>query len=408
MRGRRAVAGIAVSLAVLSLAGIPAAVPAAAAPFEERCDPEPRGVPMRTEPWGQHRLDFKRVWAFTKGEGVLVAEVDSGVDATHPQLKDAHVLPTVDLTNTRTLDCNGHGTRVAGIIVGQDLGRQGIVFVGVAPEAHLLPIKQTDAGRNDNGAPVLAQGIRTAVDRGAKVINVSITTPGNVPELAAAVRYAQAHDVVIVAAAGNETSGSDSNRPQYPANYPGVIGVAAIDQKGERAGFSVTATRVSVAAPGDQIISTAAGPQHGYNSLSGTSFAAPFVTGVVALVRSYHPELNYQQVIHRIEVTADHSTDPALGFGVVNPYQAVTAVLPEENKRATPTPTIQAIPPLPKVQPPDSHIRNLALLLAGIGGGVTVLVLAGAVVVPRGLRRRWQPGQRVVADDADQPQALLT
>jgi membrane-anchored mycosin MYCP len=407
MRGRRAVAAVVASLALWSLAVVPAAVPASAAPFQEPCDPQPRGVPMRTEPWGQRRLDFKRAWAYTKGEGVLVGVVDSGVDATHPQLR-GHVLPTIDLTHTRPLDCNGHGTRVAGIIVGQDLGRQGIVFVGVAPGARVLPVKQTDAGSNDDGAGLLAEGIRTAVDRGAKVINVSITTPGNVPALEAAVKYAQAHDVVIVAAAGNE-SNSNQNRPQYPANYPGVVGVAAIDQKGERAGFSVTATHVTVAAPGAQIISTAAGPQNGYNIDDGTSFAAPFVAGVAALVRSYHPELNYKQVIHRIEVTADHSTDPTLGFGVVNPYEAVTAVLPEE-RTATQTarPRIQAIPPLPKVPSPDTHTRNLALLLAGIGVVGTMLLLAGAVVVPRGRRRRWQPGQRVAVGEPEQPQALLT
>ncbi|HEX5494810.1 MAG TPA: type VII secretion-associated serine protease mycosin [Mycobacteriales bacterium] len=379
----------AVGAVTLCLATAPAAWAAPGAP----CDPQNQGVANRTEPWGQQRLDFQKVWPLTRGRGVLIAEVDSGVDATHPQLS-GQVLPTVDLTHTRSADCNGHGTRVAGIIVGRDLGGQGIAFTGVAPDARLLPIKQTDGSDNDNGVPLLAQGIRTAADRGAKVVNVSITTSANVPRLAKAVRYAQAHDVVVVAAAGNEDSPGEQSGPKYPAEYPGVVSVAAIDEKGEHASFAVAATRVSVAAPGVHVISTAAGPRHGYNIDDGTSFAAPFVAGVAALVRAYHPELNYQQVEHRIEVTADRSTDPLLGFGVVNPYQAVTAVLPEESDATVAQPAPRAIPPVATVGRGDSRVRTLALVCGGVAALLTLLIVCGAVVLPRGRRRNWRPGRR--------------
>lgn len=376
-----------------------------AAPFAQPCQPSQPGSPNRTEPWGQHRLDFQKVWPLTTGRGVLVAEVDSGVDASHPQLS-GQVLPTVDLTHTRTADCDGHGTRVAGIIVGRDLGSQGIAFTGVAPGAKLLPIKQTDGSDNPSGVPLLAQGIKLAADRGAKVINVSIVTGSNAPVLRDAVRYAQAHDVVVVAAAGNEDSGQQSG-PQYPAEYPGVVSVAAIDQKGEHAGFAVAATRVSVAAPGVDIISTAAGPRHGYNVEKGTSFAAPFVAGVAALVRAYHPDLNYRQVEHRIQVTADRSTDPLLGFGVVNPYQAVTAVLPEENSAVAQAPAPRPIPPLARVSPGDTHTRDLALAIGGIAGLVTCLIVFGAIVLPRGRRRGWRPGRRPPVSEETEPAATV-
>ncbi|HEY9391782.1 MAG TPA: type VII secretion-associated serine protease mycosin [Mycobacteriales bacterium] len=396
MRGRGPLTAVVGVVTLCLAAGVFAAPGALAVPgVTEACNPKQPGSPNSTEPWGQQRLDFQRVWPLTRGEGVLVAEVDSGVDHTHPQLSNPdHVLPTIDLTSTGTGDCNGHGTRVAGIIVGADLDRPGVVFTGVAPGARLLPIKQTNTG--ESTVRLLAEGIRTAVDHGATVVNVSITG-ADAPVLREAVRYAQEHDVLIVAAAGNEQDGV--NVTQYPAGYTGVISVAAIDEKDQHASFTIPATPVSVAAPGVNVTSTAAGPAHGYNVENGTSFAAPFVAGTAALVRAYHPELDYQQVKHRIEVTADRRTDPALGFGVVNPYQAVTAVLPEEITGAAARPAPRAVPPIPPPPLPDTHTRDLALLVAGIAVLATCLVASAAVVVPRGRRRHWQPGQRRSFED---------
>lgn len=385
--------------------------PVAWAAPTQPCVPQQPGAPNHTEPWGQHRLDFQRVWSLTRGQGVLVGEVDSGVDRSHPQLA-GRVLPVIDLTHTRPTDCDGHGTRVAGIIVGRDgtdLARQGIVFTGVAPDATLLPVKQTVGANNDvNGVALLAQGIRVATDHGAKVINVSVTTSADAPVLHDAVRYAQAHDVVIVAAAGNEQNVGQQSGPQYPANYDGVLSVSAINEKGEPASFTISATRVSVAAPGVHIISTAAGPRHQYNVDDGTSFAAPFVTGVVALVRAYHPELSYLQVEHRIEVTADRGTNPELGFGVVNPYQAVTAVLPEENVHVAAPATPHPIAPLRAAGAGDTHTRNLALLLGGIAVLASGVIVCAAVLVPRGRRRGWRPGRRPPVEPADQGGDLVS
>ncbi|HEY9474605.1 MAG TPA: type VII secretion-associated serine protease mycosin [Mycobacteriales bacterium] len=396
MRSLRPLAAAVGVVALCLTTGVFTAPGALATPgVDESCNPKDRGSPNSTEPWGQQRLDFQRVWPLTQGQGVLVAEVDSGVDHDHPQLSDpSHVLPTVDLTGTGTGDCDGHGTRVAGIIVGADLHRPNVVFTGVAPGARLLPIKQTSTG--ESTVRLLADGIRTAVDHGATVVNVSITG-ADAPVLRDAVRYAQEHDVVIVAAAGNEKNGV--NTTQYPAGYTGVISVAAIDEKDQHASFTIPATPVSVAAPGVHVTSTAAGPAHGYTVKDGTSFAAPFVAGVAALVRSYHPGLNYRQVEHRIEVTADRRTDPALGFGVVNPYQAVTAVLPEEISGAAARPAPRPVPPIQPLRPPDTHTRDLALVVAGIAALATCLVVSVAVVVPRGRRRHWRPGQRRLFED---------
>jgi type VII secretion-associated serine protease mycosin len=295
------------------------------------CDLPPTQM-VTAEPWPSKRLAFRWVWPLTRGRGVLVAVVDSGVDGGHPMLS-GHVLPGVDIVNgggRADTDCVGHGTFVAGIIASRDF--DGIGFSGVAPDATILPVRQADAA-TEGTVGTLAASIRAAVDARARVINVSVTAPTPTDLLASAVRYAADHDVVIVAAAGNDAQ--EGNARRYPAAYPGVIAVGAVGSDGKISSFSETDTGVSLVAPGVDVVGPGAGGDGLVVGGQGTSFAAPFVTGTVALVRAYRPELTAAQVKHRLEVTADRPAaralpDPAYGFGIVNPYRAVTAEIPGE------------------------------------------------------------------------------
>ncbi|MER6942881.1 type VII secretion-associated serine protease mycosin [Nonomuraea sp. NPDC000554] len=372
--------GTAAVALVLALTPTPAsgqnAVPA--------CSPEAGVAEITGRPWPQERLRFQRVWRLSRGEGVTVAVVDSGVDASHPQLSGV-VSGSVDLTGTGERDCVGHGTAVAGIIAGRDLTSRGIPFLGVAPGARILDVKQTDT--QDGEVTKLAEGIRRAAELGAKVINVSVTAH-DLPELKSAVAYAQSRDAVIVAAAGNVKREDGAVTPAYPASYPGVIAVGSASRDGRRSEFSNSATRVSVTAPGAEITSTWTGG--GYRAdLDGTSFAAPYVSGVVALVRARHPELDHWQVKRRVELTAEGGGASGTGAGLVNPMQAVSAVLPS----AAEQPAGGARPVVVAKRPtPDEETRNAAAGIAGAALGATGLVVFVSLTVPRARRRGWRAG----------------
>ena len=279
-------------------------------------------------PWAQQALGFSGVWPLTQGAGVTVAVVDSGVDA-NPQFGD-RVTVGPDLAGPTFgapagADCVGHGTSVAGIIGAAPLA--GISFAGVAPQAGILSVKITNS--DTFPGQVTAQAIRDAVSLGANVINLSLATTVSTPALQAAVQFAQARNVVVVAAAGNDSAGGATG-PFYPAAYPGVLSVGAIGPDGSLASFSDTRTPVSVTAPGIGVTSAYPGTfPAAYNpGDNGTSFAAAFVSGIAALVRASYPDLDEAQVVARITATADGPAGPGTGHGMVNPVQAVTAVLP--------------------------------------------------------------------------------
>lgn len=341
-------------------------------------------------PWPQQQLGFSRVWQVTRGAGVTVAVVDTGVDGQQPFLRGA-VLPGIDVINgsgAADTDCDGHGTFVAGLIAGRQ--RTGFGFAGVAPGATILPVRQANS-TSDGTAHTLAAGIVAAVNAHAQVINVSIVTAAPTQELTDAVKYAVAHDVVIVAAAGNDYS--SGNAVQYPAALPGVLAVGAVDASGKRASFSETGPDIGVVAPGVNLLGPVARTSGLVTVAGGTSFAAPFVAGVAALIRSYHPALTAAQVINRIEATADHPAgslpDPGLGWGEVDPYAAVTAVLPGE-AGATARPVSSAVP-VPRAA---SGAGDAAMLAAGtVAGGMVaaVLILFASGVVRRARARRWRP-----------------
>jgi membrane-anchored mycosin MYCP len=365
---------------------VPVPVATEPAPSQQCPDSNQVSSKVTSVPWAQQALDWSSVWPLTEGQGITVAVVDSGVDAS-PQL--AGKVKAIDLTGTGFQDCSGegHGTAVAGIIAAT-VQAQGNPFEGVAPDAKILSVKVNS--EQTGSSAVLAEGIRDAALLGAQVINVSITTQDS-PELRSAVAFALSRNAVIVAAGGNNEGEQNCAGPCYPASYPGVLSVGAVGQDGSLSAFSNQRSHVAVTAPGENITSTAPGG-YAVNNLSGTSFATPFVSGVVALVRSRYPSLSGPAVVNRIKETADGSTGPGTGDGLVNPMQAVTAVLaPAAAQSASPTPRPQPVS-VDQAPPPDLAARRVALSVAAGTLGLAALVAIGALVVREGRRRRWRAG----------------
>ncbi|MBP2354659.1 type VII secretion-associated serine protease mycosin [Kribbella aluminosa] len=381
------------------LAGLPTMAPTAVAvPPAGMCqNAEAGGTPVSKLPWAQTWLAPDRVPPQVTGRGVTVAVIDSGVDADHPQLNGA-VLPGRDLLTPGDLranfDCVSHGTAVASIIAARPV--LGIGFRGIAPGARILPIRvsERDASEQTGEAvdvAVFAGAIRYAADAGASVINISLSMYADLKPVRDAVRYAQRHNALIVAAAGNAHAQQGPDPVTYPAAYPGVVGVGAITIDGNRLSNSQVGSYVDISAPGGGVL--AATRVSGHRYYDGTSFAAAFVSGTAALVRSADPQLSASEVANRLIATATPAPGPAdqYGAGVVNPYRAVQDVL------ATAKPAV-----LPRVRPVKvdaaAERRTAAWNAAGQDGhrialfaGVFAgLVLIAAFVVPLGRRRSWR------------------
>ncbi|GAA1027976.1 MULTISPECIES: type VII secretion-associated serine protease mycosin [Amycolatopsis] len=354
-----------------------------------QCAP-PSSVVVKAVPWAQTRLVPERAWPLSRGGGQLVAVIDTGVDGSVPQLA-GKVEPGQDIVRGNAPaqdDCVGHGTFVAGIIAASQT--PGIGLAGVAPDARILPIRQTTNGQDGTNSR-MATAIHAAVDAGARVLNISAASSFSTSDLESAVDYAASRDVLIVAAVFNDAQ--NENAVSYPAAYPKVLAVAAVGPDSQRASFSAVGDYVDIAAPGVNVLSLAPGGS-GHVLGSGTSFAAPFVAGTAALVRARYPDLTAAQVKHRLEATADHPASvlpsPAVGWGVVNPYAAVSRILPEEHgAAAVPARLTTVAGPAPA---PSLGAGNAAALV--VGGSAAVLgvcALAGALIVPRGRSRGWRP-----------------
>ncbi|GIF14945.1 type VII secretion-associated serine protease mycosin [Actinoplanes teichomyceticus] len=361
--------------------------PAAAAGCGRAGDPAPA-----TPPWAQTRLAPDAVWPLTRGAGTTVAVIDSGVSATHPALR-GKVLRGHDLGFAERFgrcDEAGHGTMVAGIIAGRQT--EGSTFAGIAPDALILPVRvlRTTDRNFDQQLPVrIANAIRWAVDNGAGVINLSLET---VPtsELAAAVNYAVAHRVVVVAAAGNQEQGTQRDQPAFPAGYRPVLAVAGVDQQDKHVDTSISGDYIDVAAPGLQIVAPAPGGGFFTEAEGGTSFAAAYVSGVAALVKSYYPDLPVQDVVNRIVATADNPPEgrtQEAGYGVVNPYRAVTAIL--GGRENVPAGT------LPEPEDTDDSLagaRTAAAIAVVAALVLTALILMARPILRRGRERGWRAG----------------
>lgn len=315
---------------------------------------------------------FSQAWQTTRGAGVTVAVIDTGVDASHPDLVGS-VVGGTDFSGKGSSDGqkpvgsnSEHGTMVASLIAGR--GHDGGGILGVAPRARLLSVSVgfgADAVGSDDQ---IADAVRWSVDHGATVINMSLTR--NTLEWPeswdSAFLYAMQHDVVIVAAAGNR--GSGTTEVGAPATMPGVLTVAGVDENGV-ASFDASSQgiTISVAAPSENLVGAA--PGGGYYNWAGTSGATPIVAGMVALVRSAYPKLDAANVINRIIATAKpvgaRVPSPIYGYGLIDAAAAVSARVKPVSanpmgdlkewirvyRRAAATPSPTALPTTPAPDP---------------------------------------------------------
>jgi type VII secretion-associated serine protease mycosin len=327
-----------------------------------------RADTIRDREWWLDALNVAQAQRITKGAGVTVAVVDSGVNAGHPDLKGAVLAgrDTVDGKDGRS-DTDGHGTAMAGIIAARGRGGSGIL--GIAPEAKILPV------RPSNDTTFAAEGIRWAAAHGAKVINLSFAI-GQSDNLRAAIRDAAAADVVLVGAAGN--TGDRGNAAEYPVSYPEVLGVGAVDRKGKVLPFSQHGPQVDIVAPGIDMPTASLGDN--YRTGWGTSNAAAVVSGAAALIRARHPDLTAAQVVEILTATAtdkgDKGRDDYYGSGELNLVAALTAP-PQQPSAAVPRVTDAQAAGTGPASGGDSGggIPPLAIVAAGF------VLLAGAVLV---------------------------
>ncbi|MGA7053488.1 MAG: type VII secretion-associated serine protease mycosin [Mycobacterium sp.] len=419
----------------------PSGTPGPVQPMEQRAACSVSGIIPGSDPdaptASQATLNLSGAWQFSRGDGQLVALIDTGV-RPGPRLPNVEAGGDFVESTDGLTDCDGHGTLVAGVIAGQS-GNDG--FAGVAPGARLLSIRVTSAKfspRTSGGDPLMAsaavdvaalgRAIVHAADLGARVINISAITclpadrPVDQAALGAAIRYAAVDkDAVIVAAAGNTgATGSiaggtscesnaltDLSRPDDPRNWAGVtsvsipswwqpyvLSVASLTPEGEPSKFTMAGPWVGVAAPGENIVSVsnrdggglANGlPDERQNliALSGTSYAAGYVSGVAALVRSKYPALSAAQVIGRLTATAHNGArapSNVVGSGDLDPVAALTWELPARSETGVPQAKPVALPPAPA--PKDNTPRTIAF------AGAAALALVVAVVAGITARRR--------------------
>ncbi|WP_446040707.1 type VII secretion-associated serine protease mycosin [Streptomyces sp. SID1121] len=406
MADRRLLAATAtVATAAAALLALPASA-AAEGPTDTQCTFPSK--PYAGRPWALQRVLLDELWSQSTGKGVRVAVIDTGVDVRNPQLT-----PAVDVKSGRnkmkrglkddfggtiergkedgTTDTVGHGTKVAGIIAARP--REGTGFVGLAPGATIIPIQQNDA-EGHGTAETLADAITYAVEARADIINISQDTANAVepsPELKQAVDNALDQDVVVVASAGNDGLGGNV-KETYPASYEGVLAVASSDRNNERAAFSQSGEFVGVAAPGVDMVSTV--PGGGHCADNGTSFSAPYVAGVAALIKGKHPDWTPKQIVAQIEQTAERSIaghDRLVGWGVVDPVRALTEDdkpldAPVADRGADPV-EAPAAARFHVGETPDERATRLATYVL-VGAGVLVAATAGGAVALRDARRR--------------------
>jgi hypothetical protein len=271
-------------------------------------------------------------WETTTGsETVVVAVLDSGVDASHPDLLGRVVTGrNVMESNSDTTDVRGHGTNMAGIVGA--MTNNGLGVAGVAWAAKIMPVKVSYPSGAATDANVAA-GIVWAVDHGADVISISLSAPIDDHVLQRAVDYATMHDVLVVAAAGNSRSGA----PEFPAACRGVLAVGATDASGYRTRFTNYGPWVDVNAPGVNILTTKANSA-GFTTVSGTSAATALVSGVAVLLRAAHPHLTQAEIADRLRRSAfGRGPVGAEGIDASGVVDAAAALrLPAEGSRSGP------------------------------------------------------------------------
>ncbi|WP_128983805.1 type VII secretion-associated serine protease mycosin [Streptomyces roseicoloratus] len=374
---------------------------------------------IRAQQWHLDIMHAEDIWKISKGEGVTVAVIDSGVDKNNPDLV-GRVLDGRDLAPRESgdehTDVDGHGTGMAGLIAGTGKARGGDGAFGLAPAAKILPIRlpEPDTNRSqkdtdDDFNKLASEAIRYAADSGAKVINVSQGVRSGSEQLTAAVKYALDKGALVFAAVGN--SGDKANAPEYPGATPGVIGVGAIDQKLTRIPTSQHGPQVDVVAPGKDIVAPCGGGT-GLCKSTGTSDATALASASAALIWAEHPDWTNNQVLKVMLNTVAAPDDGAgrndyIGYGAIRPLRALKTpgdpgpadVRPIPDLPADPTAsaTASATPSaapsttdaaaVPTPQADDAQAGSGTGLWVGLGVGAVVL-LGAALAVPLMRARR--------------------
>lgn len=392
--------------------------PAAGLRVPSRCEPPPAGeIPTGEQPPAE-RLQLADAHRIATGAGQLIAVIDTGI-APHPRLGPRLRGGGDYLTGGDGLDdCDGHGTAVAGVLAASPSA--GDEVVGIAPGADLLAIRQsspsfTVPGPDGTQRPAgdldtLAEAIALAVRSGADVVNISEAVC-LAPERAAvegivlhaALEFAANADVVVVAAAGNTGVGLCTDGPNGQVSLPGwydeLVTVGATGPDDTPAPFTVPGPWVDVAGPGTGVRSLAVGGGVTAEPVAGTSFSAPWVAGLAALVRERFPELSAAQVVARILATARRPAggrDDRLGHGTLDPVAALTAEPAVLARPVAAEPRTAALagttPVAPPVDPAPVDLAALAGLLVAIAAAIALLRRRPAPVSPAPRRPPAPPG----------------
>ncbi|WP_084725776.1 S8 family serine peptidase, partial [Streptacidiphilus melanogenes] len=271
------------------------------------------------------------VWTKSTGNKVVVAVIDEGVRASHQDLSAA-VLPGKCFYSacSASVDTSGdgHGTAMASLIAGRGHGADSTEGVmGLAPSARILPM-DAELSSTVSGSEQIANAVRYATDSGARIIDMSFGSGAGSDVLKAAIAYAESHDVVLVASAGNDGAAKLS----WPAAYPGVVSVGAVDAEGKPWVDSNYGPGLTLAAPGVNIVAAGANSDSEYRLSDGTSDAAAYVSAEAALVRAEYPGLTAGQVVNRMVKSALNPTgrvhDDHYGYGIIRPDAALTFDIP--------------------------------------------------------------------------------
>lgn len=285
------------------------------------------------EEWAIKATESDSAWVkVNQKKEIKVAVVDTGVDYTQPDLKNK-VLSGLGYNfidnNSNVMDDNWHGTFVAGIIAAEAGNGQGVAGITGKLDVKIIPVKVIDKDGNCF-SDIVAEGIRYAVDKGADIINLSVNFISSDPYIKEAVKYAYQKGVLVVASSGNDNKNCDK---LSPAGDKGVYTVAALDDELNKAVFSDYGSLVQISAPGVNIMSTL--PEGQFDVRSGTSMAAPIVSGIAAILKAEDPGLKPDDLMKLMNNSASPITDQGklgLGHGVVNANNAITLLKKQNNK----------------------------------------------------------------------------
>ncbi|MDQ0726916.1 S8 family serine peptidase [Microbacterium sp. W4I20] len=358
------------------------------------------------------RLGLEQAWGLSRGRGVTVAVVDSGVEAGNAHLRDALVAGASTFGDGRARaddDLFGHGTAVAGLIAARPVEGSGVV--GIAPEAKIMPVRAFESAPEDGqssndvvgpSAGSVAAGIRWAADHGAQIINVSLSDDNSAGLYTDAVNYAHARGSLVIASAGNRNT-ADSNRPDpahfYPGELPGALAVAGVLKDGTwNADSSYAGEHVDIAAPGQSMPSAyISGGDCVFNGDSASSsYATAVVSGAAALVAARYPDESPDQWAFRLTQSAMRvaPAEPSdtVGWGEVRPAAALALVddgtLPGPQSPAYEPVEPEPDPPRTISVAPDADPLDPAREIVGWGVGAAATISVVVLLVARGRARR--------------------